>query len=230
MRQSAWRGASQRRVKRSGAAYPATAPSSERDASSTSVGPGTRLSSFLWRSRSSRIPSSASISPARPWPALGAANSRAFPSSPWSQPCTAGPSARSPELERANALAEQEYVALDLELIEPNSPRSRVIEIAAVRFTERAVLEEWSTLVNPSASLPYTIRQLTGIDDRELTAAPSLDSIAERLRAFVGRTSIVGQSVEIDVAHLARQGIALDAPILDTFELASLLLPGLPSY
>ncbi|HZT07940.1 MAG TPA: helicase C-terminal domain-containing protein [Chloroflexota bacterium] len=127
-------------------------------------------------------------------------------------------------------MAEQEYVALDLELIEPNSPRSRVIEIAAVRFTERAVLEEWSTLVNPSASLPYTIRQLTGIDDRELTAAPSLDSIAERLRAFVGRTSIVGQSVEIDVAHLARQGIALDAPILDTFELASLLLPGLPSY
>ncbi|MBM2809615.1 MAG: Exonuclease RNase and polymerase [Chloroflexi bacterium] len=122
------------------------------------------------------------------------------------------------------------YVALDLEFIEANTPSSRVIEIGAVRFNEAGVLDEWTTLVNPGARVPYSIRLLTGIDDRALDSAPPLDEVAAVLGRFVGDEPIVGQSVEIDVAHLARQGIRLPNPQIDTYELATALLPGLPAY
>ncbi len=127
-------------------------------------------------------------------------------------------------------MAEPTYVSLDLELIEANSPRSKIIEIAAVRFDEHGVLDEWSTLVNPGVSIPYTIRALTGIDDGELSAAPTLDRVAPDLSTFVGESWLVGQSIDLDLLHLERQGVWLDVPCIDTFELGSLLLPGLPSY
>lgn len=74
------------------------------------------------------------------------------------------------------------------------------------------------------------MRLLTGIDDRSLIEAPTLDEVAPRLRQFIGPDPIVGQSVEIDLDHLRRQGISFSNPIFDTFELATLLLPRLPTY
>jgi predicted DnaQ family exonuclease/DinG family helicase len=127
-------------------------------------------------------------------------------------------------------LADQIYVSLDLELIEAGSPQSKIIEIAAVRFDERHVLDEWVTLVNPGVPVPYAIRTLTGIDDKELAAAPTLERVAKELGSFVGDSPLVGQSIEIDIDHLQRQGVWLEVPLVDTFELGSLLLPGLPAY
>ena len=121
-------------------------------------------------------------------------------------------------------------MSLDLELIEAGSPTARVIEIAAVRFDEHGVLDQWSSLVDPGGPVPYAIRVLTGIDDEALAGAPTLDQLASGLRHFLGDEPIVGQSIELDVAQLARQGIAVSNPLLDTFELASLLLPGLRAY
>ena len=92
------------------------------------------------------------------------------------------------------------------------------------------MLDEWSSLVAPGGPVPYAIRVLTGIDDDALAGAPSLDHLASRLRTFVGEDPIVGQSIDLDVAQLARQGIPVSNPLLDTFELAALLLPGLRAY
>jgi DNA polymerase-3 subunit epsilon/ATP-dependent DNA helicase DinG len=122
------------------------------------------------------------------------------------------------------------YVALDLELVDANTPAARVIELAVVRFNEDEVLEEWTTLVNPGVALPYAIRALTGLEDADLRAAPRLESLAGRLRALVGVDPIVGQSVGLDLDALASGGIKLPNPTLDTFELATLLLPGLRVY
>lgn len=127
-------------------------------------------------------------------------------------------------------MANSSYVALDLELVDDNSRAARVIELAAVRFREDRVLEEWATLVNPGVPLPYAIRVLTGIGDEQLRAAPTLDQIAGQLRAFLGTDPIVGQSVELDLDALGQAGVSLSNPTLDTFELATMLLPGLKAY
>jgi DNA polymerase-3 subunit epsilon/ATP-dependent DNA helicase DinG len=127
-------------------------------------------------------------------------------------------------------VASSTYVSLDLELVEANSPAARIIEIGAVRFDSDGAREEWSTLVNPGVPVPYAVRLLTGIETADLAQAPPLAKVVPALRSFVGDDPIVGQSIDLDVAQLAREGVALPNPLLDTFELATLLLPGLTSY
>ena len=99
-----------------------------------------------------------------------------------------------------------------------------------MRFDTERVLGEWSTLVNPGSALPYALRELTGLDDETLASAPSLESVMPRLLDFVGDCSLVGQSVDMDLLALRRQGFQLRNPWIDTFELATVVLPGLSSY
>ena len=47
---------------------------------------------------------------------------------------------------------------------------------------------------------------------------------------FVGQHPVVGQSVELDVQRLEAAGLRLPNSAIDTFELATLLLPGLRTY
>jgi DNA polymerase-3 subunit epsilon/ATP-dependent DNA helicase DinG len=122
-----------------------------------------------------------------------------------------------------------EYVSVDLELAEGGgSPQ--IIEIGAVRFDATGQAERWSSLARPSAPLTYRIELLTGLTAADLETAPRLDKALAELARFVGDLPLVGQSIEIDLDYLERAGLRLTAPAYDTFELAQLLIPGLPTY
>lgn len=123
------------------------------------------------------------------------------------------------------------YVALDLETTGLNPERDAIIEIGVVRFREDGTeLEAWSTLVNPGVRIPYKIERLTGISAAELEGAPPLSAVAGRLGRLVGDAPIVGHNVSFDLGFLNAHGVSLNNPVLDTFELAAILLPAMPSY
>jgi DNA polymerase-3 subunit epsilon/ATP-dependent DNA helicase DinG len=124
----------------------------------------------------------------------------------------------------------ESFVALDLELTPFAGDRQRIIEIAAVRFRGGRVSDSFCTLVDPRCDLTARVGALTGICQDEVNAAPRLREVAPLLVEFVGDDPVVGQSINLDLECLAAAGIRLANPLLDTFELASLLLPGLPSY
>ena len=105
-----------------------------------------------------------------------------------------------------------------------------VIEIAAIKFRGDRVLETWTRMIRPKGAIPYNVQVLTGIKPADLTHAPTLEEVAPALVEFVGRLPLVAQSVSSDVGCLQRQGVVLDNPQIDTFELASVLLPQLPAY
>src|SRR4029079_10758123 len=115
------------------------------------------------------------------------------------------------------------------ELAESAGP-PQIIEIGAVRFDATGQAERWSSLVRPSTGLTYRIEQLTGLTMADLESAPRPDQALAELARFAGDLPIVGQSIELDLAYLERAGLRLVAPAYDTFELAQLLLPGLPTY
>src|SRR5262249_54823497 len=94
----------------------------------------------------------------------------------------------------------------------------------------RGQAEHWSTLVRSSAALTYRVEQLTGLTPSDLRSAPPLTDAVAQLAAFAGDLPVVGQSVQFDLACLERAGLRLRGPSYDTFELAQLLLPGLPVY
>jgi ATP-dependent DNA helicase DinG len=122
------------------------------------------------------------------------------------------------------------YVALDIETTGLDANRDAIIEIGAVRFNERRVEDEWSTLVNPGRQIPEFITDLTGIDNPMVRQAPGIRDIAHELDAFVGDVPVIGHNVRFDLGFLQKAGILQYNDVIDTYELAAVLMPSAPRY
>jgi Rad3-related DNA helicase/DNA polymerase III epsilon subunit-like protein len=121
-------------------------------------------------------------------------------------------------------------VAVDLETTGLRPDQDAIIEIGAVKFAGPRILDIYQSFVNISGPLPFRIQRLTGIVPADLRRAPALASLLPSLRAFLGDAPLVGHSVSFDAAFLRRSGVAQRNPLIDTYEMASMLLPNLPSY
>jgi DNA polymerase-3 subunit epsilon/ATP-dependent DNA helicase DinG len=121
-------------------------------------------------------------------------------------------------------------VAIDIETTGLSPDRDAIIEIGAVKFKGHRVEDEWTTLVNPGRHIPEFITGLTGISDTEVRNAPSLMKVAPDLDAFVGDAPVVGHNVRFDLSFLQRLGLFEYNDVIDTYELASVLMPTASRY
>ncbi len=124
----------------------------------------------------------------------------------------------------------QSIVAIDIETTGLNEERDAIIEIGAVKFKGHRVEDEWSSLINPNRHIPEFISGLTGISDAEVRNAPRFREIAEELEAFVGDALVVGHNVRFDLSFLQRAGLFQYNEVIDTYELASVLMPTASRY
>lgn len=122
------------------------------------------------------------------------------------------------------------YVALDLEFTGLNPEHDAILEVGAVKFRGDEVLDTWGCLVNPGRALSTKVERLTGITRSDIERAPSFSSLIPSLTRFVGENPIVGHTVWLDVQFLQRGGMRVVNPTLDTFELASILIPYAARY
>ncbi|HSF82343.1 MAG TPA: helicase C-terminal domain-containing protein [Anaerolineales bacterium] len=121
-------------------------------------------------------------------------------------------------------------VALDLETTGLDPKKDAIIEIGAVRFNGRRVEAEWSSLINPGRPIPPFITQLTGITDQMVLRAPPIKAVLSDLEGFAGDVPILGHNVNFDLSFIRRQKILANNMPLDTYELASVLLPNADRY
>lgn len=121
-------------------------------------------------------------------------------------------------------------VALDIETTGLDPEKDSILEIGAVRFTARRVEAEWSALINPGRPIPAFITQLTGITDQMVREAPPLRAALAQLKDFVGDAPVLGHNVRFDLAFLRRYGALSRNDALDTYELASVLIPRAGRY
>jgi len=121
-------------------------------------------------------------------------------------------------------------VALDLETTGLQAEHDAILEVAAIKFQGATVLDTLETLVAPGRPVPYRVQRLTGITPQQLIGVPQFESIAQKLQQFIGDLPIVGHSIPFDVGFLRRRGLVRNNALIDTFELATVLLPSLPSY
>jgi ATP-dependent DNA helicase DinG len=124
----------------------------------------------------------------------------------------------------------QSIVAIDIETTGLSEERDAIIEIGAVRFKGRRVEDEWSSLINPNRHIPEFISALTGISDVEVRNAPRFQDIAPELEYFVGDVPIVGHNIRFDLGFLQRAGLFPYNEVIDTYELASVLMPTASRY
>ncbi len=122
-------------------------------------------------------------------------------------------------------------VAIDIETTGLNDERDAIIEIGAVKFKGHRVEDEWTALINPGRHIPEFITALTGISDVEVRNAPRLREVARELEAFVGDAPVVGHNVRFDLGFIQKQaGILQYNEIIDTYELAAVLMPTASRY
>ncbi|NWJ94405.1 MAG: hypothetical protein HXX20_01335 [Chloroflexi bacterium] len=129
----------------------------------------------------------------------------------------------------------QVYVAIDTESTGVDAESGEIIEVAVIKFKLEQggvtrVMDQWQTYVKPKNPIPYKITHLTGISQSDVQNAPPFSQIEERLRDFLGNFPIVGHSIESDIGFLARHNFEVTNPALDTYELATLLLPQTGNY
>jgi ATP-dependent DNA helicase DinG len=123
-----------------------------------------------------------------------------------------------------------ELVAIDLETtgLDPNT--DNIIEVGAVRINDGEIVEEFSTLVNPGGNIPQNVTHITGIRTEDVLDAPRINAVLKQITDFVGGAPLVGHNVNFDANFLARHGILKNNLRIDTYDLASVLLPRAPRY
>jgi DNA polymerase-3 subunit epsilon/ATP-dependent DNA helicase DinG len=121
-------------------------------------------------------------------------------------------------------------VSIDIETTGLDNDRDSIIEIGAVRFNGKRVENEFSTLINPARHIPEFITGLTGIDDSMVRQAPRLKDIVHELEAFVGDAPVIGHNVRFDLGFLQKAGVLNLNRVIDTYSLASVLMPSASRY
>ncbi|MBZ0291143.1 MAG: DEAD/DEAH box helicase family protein [Anaerolineae bacterium] len=123
-----------------------------------------------------------------------------------------------------------ELVVLDLETTGLDVNLDSIIEIGAVRTRDGIILDEYSQLVDPGFPIPSMITHLTGIQTEDLAGKPGINAVLPALKKFIGSDPIVGHNVTFDTSFLQRHGLAKDNLRIDTYDLASVLIPRAPRY
>ncbi len=121
-------------------------------------------------------------------------------------------------------------VALDLETTGLSVEQDAIVEVAAIKFQGNQVIDTFESFVAPGRSIPYRVQRLTNITANLLTNAPRFETIYPQLQNFLGDLPLVGHSIPFDAGFLRKRGLAHTNPLIDTFELASVILPSLKSY
>lgn len=123
-----------------------------------------------------------------------------------------------------------ELVAIDLETTGLDPHSDAIIEIGAVRLRDGQIIDRYETLVNPDRPIPLNVTHLTSIRSEDVEHAPRMQQVIPAVRAFIGKAPIIGHNVIFDATFLQQHGVAHANPRIDTYDLATVLLPAAPRY
>ena len=118
-----------------------------------------------------------------------------------------------------------DFISFDLETTGLNPDKDKITEIAACRFINGEFTEEFTTLINPSIPIPKNITALTGITNKMVEDAPSINDALPDFMKFIGSTPLVAQNINFDYNFINKnlQGSNSqfsEIPLYDTLSLA----------
>ena len=118
---------------------------------------------------------------------------------------------------------------VDLETTGGHAARDRIIEAGIVLLEDGKVVEEYSTLVNPGARIPYAIQQFTGITEAMVADAPPFEAVADEIESRLAGRLFVAHNARFDYGFLRSEFRRIErrfrAPVLCTVRLSRALTP-----
>ena len=128
----------------------------------------------------------------------------------------------------------QKYAIIDLETTGIGRPGDRIIEIAIFIHDGQAIIDKFTSLINPECPIPFQISHLTGITDDMVDDAPKFFEIARNVVEMTEGAVFVAHNVSFDYNFICREFKLLEytykRETLCTVKLSRKLIPGLPSY
>jgi DNA polymerase-3 subunit epsilon len=123
------------------------------------------------------------------------------------------------------------YTIID---VETTGQSNRMTEISVFKYDGTAVIDEFTSLVNPNSYIPEHITALTGIDNALVADAPYFEDIAQDILSITTDAIFVAHNVNFDFnvinGEFKRLGIDFTRKKLCTVRLSRKLLPGHRSY
>lgn len=119
----------------------------------------------------------------------------------------------------------RDFVIVDLETTGLTPETHEIIEIGAIKVVDMKVVGTFETLIKPTTQIPYFITNVTGITNKMVTNAPSVQEILPILDEFVGTSVVVGHNVNFDInfiyeAMMREYATPLTNDFVDTLKIA----------
>jgi DNA polymerase-3 subunit epsilon/ATP-dependent DNA helicase DinG len=121
-------------------------------------------------------------------------------------------------------------VSLDIETTGLDPHRDAIIEIGAVKYDGSQIVGKWQSLINPQRPIRPMITQLTGIDTKMVASAPQITDVIQGFADFVGNLPVIGHNISFDLSFLGNHHKFDSNPVIDTFEIAAVILPSASRY
>ncbi len=127
-----------------------------------------------------------------------------------------------------------QFVFVDLETTGANPAHHRITEVGIIRICGDALVERWSTLVNPECVIPPFIERFTGISNEMVAMAPRFSEIAATVFAKLADALFVAHNARFDYGFLRREflrlGTHFTADVMCTVKLSRRLNPEQPRH
>lgn len=127
------------------------------------------------------------------------------------------------------------FTVIDTETTGLSSIESRIVEVAAIKFSKDGILDKFSTLVNPEQKIPSQCIQIHHITDQMVQSAPKIKQILPDFLKFIEGSVLIGHNINFDLrflnAELERNGFfQLKNSFIDTLSLSRWSLPEMQKY
>lgn len=97
------------------------------------------------------------------------------------------------------------YSVVDIETTGGKSSTNRITEIAIVKTDGKQIIEQFSSLVNPTRSIDKFVAKLTGITDEMVADAPLFEDLIEKINQLTKDTIFVAHNVGFDYSILKKE-------------------------
>jgi DNA polymerase-3 subunit alpha (Gram-positive type) len=134
-----------------------------------------------------------------------------------------------------NVDLDSEFVVFDIETTGLNPKNDNIIEIGAVKISNRKVVDSFSTFIHIDKKLPGKIIELTSITDDMLQGQPEIDEALPAFLNFAKGSVLVAHNAKFDLGFIKEKAKALsfenyNPPVLDTLELSKALIKDVKNY
>ncbi|MDH3809245.1 MAG: exonuclease domain-containing protein [Desulfuromonadales bacterium] len=123
----------------------------------------------------------------------------------------------------------ERLVFIDLETTGTSILNDRITEVGFCEVHDGAVVEEWSSLINPGRPISPFIEQITGITTEMVSEAPRFSEIAAELQGKLAGKVLVAHNARFDYGFLKNEfrllEITFQEMILCTLKLSRALFP-----